>query len=121
MFGLLFGWYLPNAPYLHLSTRVGTYLKEIGATEKGEVYMIDYKEDTLPFYQGGTIRPQPKNAYLAQVGAEEWPEFMVITREIWEAAPAAARERLEVLKTFRGWSYAAKGRVRDVMVVRKRG
>jgi 4-amino-4-deoxy-L-arabinose transferase-like glycosyltransferase len=118
--GLLFTVYLPGARFLHLSEEVGAYLQSVGADRVGEVYMIDYKEDSLPFYQGGTIRPQPKNAFLATEPPERWPRFLVITREIWDATPEGARGRLEVLRTFRGWAYAAKGRVVDVMVLRKR-
>lgn len=119
LIALLFGLYLPRADFLHLSENVGSYLQSIGATEKGNLY-IDYKEDSLPFYQGGTIRPQGKNTYLAVEPPEKWPRYLVITREIWEAAPDSARARLEILKTFRGWAYAAKGRVVEVLVVRKR-
>jgi 4-amino-4-deoxy-L-arabinose transferase-like glycosyltransferase len=118
--GLLFVTYLPRAKFLHLSEEVGASLQSAGATEKGEVYMIDYKEDSLPFYQGGTIRPQSKNTYLATEPPENWPKFLVITREIWEKTPPSARERLEVLKTFKGWAYAAKGRVVEVMIVKKK-
>lgn len=121
LFGVLFAWYLPAARYLHLSEEVGGYLQEIGATEKGQVVMIDYKEDTLPFYQGGTIRPEPKNAYLAETPPERWPRYVVLTRAIWEKTPPEARARAEVLRTFRGWAYADQGRIVDVMVIRKRG
>jgi hypothetical protein len=117
--GLLFALYLPRARFLHLSEEVGAYLQSVRAAGKGQVYMIDYKEDSLPFYQGGTIRPQAKNAYLATEPPESWPKFLVITREIWDKTPPPARERLEVLKTFKGWAYAAKGRVVEVMVVQK--
>jgi hypothetical protein len=82
--------------------------------------MIDYKEDSLPFYQGGSIRPQPKNAYLATTPPEEWATYYVVTREIWEQTPADARAHLDVLRTFHGWAYAAKGRVVDVMVLKKK-
>ncbi|HEY7115976.1 MAG TPA: glycosyltransferase family 39 protein [Tepidisphaeraceae bacterium] len=117
---LLFAWYLPSARFLHLSEEVGAYLQSVGATTRGDVSEIDYKEDSLPFYQGGTIRPQPKNAYLAAEPPEHWPTYLTITREIWNQTPDSAKAHLEVLKTFRGWAYAAKGRVVDVMVVRKR-
>ncbi|MDB5321194.1 MAG: glucosyltransferase [Phycisphaerales bacterium] len=117
---LLFTLYLPNAQFLHLSERLGAYLQSAGATTKGDVYMIDYKEDSLPFYQGGTIRPQPKNTFLAVEPPEKWPTFLVITREIWNNTPETAKARLQVLQTFRGWAYAAKGRVAEVMVVKKK-
>ncbi len=117
---LLFTLYLPQARFLHLSEQVGAYLQSIGATTLGEVYMIDYKEDSLPFYQGGTIRPQGKNTFLAVEPPEKWPAFLVITREIWNSTPDDAKAHLEVLQSFRGWAYAAKGRVVDVMVVKKK-
>jgi hypothetical protein len=117
---LLFTFYLPQAKFLHLSEAVGAYLQSIGATTPGDVYMIDYKEDSLPFYQGGTIRPQGKNTFLAVEPPEKWPAFLVITREIWNNTPDSAKVHLEVLQTFRGWAYAAKGRVVDVMVVKKK-
>jgi 4-amino-4-deoxy-L-arabinose transferase-like glycosyltransferase len=120
LMGLLFTLYLPAARFLHLSEEVGAYLQSVGATTVGDVYMIDYKEDSLPFYQGGTIRPQRKNSYLEETPPAEWASYYVVTREIWDKVPEAARERLEVLKTFRGWAYAAKGRVVDVMVLKKR-
>jgi len=120
LIGLLFQFYLPGARFLHLSEEVGAYLQSAGATNLRDVYMIDYKEDSLPFYQGGTIRPQPWNVYLSKEPFANWPGFFVITREIWDATPESARGHLEVMKTFHGLAYAAKGRVVDVMVVKKR-
>jgi 4-amino-4-deoxy-L-arabinose transferase-like glycosyltransferase len=120
LFFLHFTLYLPRAPVLHLSERVGVYLQSIGADTKGEVYMIDYKEDSLPFYQGGTIRSQSKNTFLAVTPPEKWPTYLVITREIWNQTPPEARAHLEILKSIRGWAYAAKGRIVEVLVVRKK-
>jgi 4-amino-4-deoxy-L-arabinose transferase-like glycosyltransferase len=120
LLSLLFTLYLPQARFLHLSEAAGAYLQSIGATTPGDIYMIDYKEDSLPFYQGGTIRPQGKNTFLAVEPPEKWPAYLVITREIWNNTPDSAKARLEVLQTFRGWAYAAKGRVVDVMVVKKK-
>jgi len=119
MFFLLFGLYLPGARFLHLSEEVGTFLRINNIIGPGEVQMIDYKEDSLPFYQGGTIRPQRKDTYLATSKPEEWPAAFVITREIWDKTPEDRKVRLRILQTFRGWAYAAKGRVVDVMVVVK--
>jgi 4-amino-4-deoxy-L-arabinose transferase-like glycosyltransferase len=120
LMALLFTAYLPHARFLHLSEEVGAYLQSVGATKAGDVFMIDYKEDSLPFYQGGSIRPQRKNTHLEETPPEDWATYYVVTREIWDKVPPAARDRLEVLKAFRGWAYAAKGRVVDVMVLKKR-
>ncbi len=120
LFVLLFAVYFPQAKFLHLSEEVGAYLQTAGATTLYDVAMIDYKEDSLPFYQGGTIRPQRKNDFLSSEPPENWPAFLVITGEIWEQTPQSAKAHLEVLKTIRGLAYAAQGRVVDVMVVKKK-
>jgi 4-amino-4-deoxy-L-arabinose transferase-like glycosyltransferase len=119
LMALLFGTYLPSARFLHLSEEVGSYLQTIGATKLHEIEMIDYKEDSLPFYQGGTIRPQRLNPFLNKEPPENWPTYLVITREIWDKTSDSAKSHLQVLKTFHGLAYAAKGRVVDVMVVKK--
>lgn len=118
LFVLLFALYLPRAPFLHLSEQVGGYLQSIGVNQPGQSIAIDYKEDSLFFYQGGTIRPQRKDAFLKSTPPQEWPPYIVLTRKIWDDTPPEIQQQLEVLKTFKGWAYANKGRVMDVMVVR---
>jgi hypothetical protein len=130
LMALLFAWYLPAARFLHVSEDAGGYLQSIGATKKGDVLMlthkddrdgpIDYKEDSLAFYQGGTIRIQPQTGYLEKTPPDQWPPYMVMTRKIWERTPEALQSRLEVLKELRGWAYASRGRVVDVLLVRTR-
>ena len=56
---LLFGVYLPTAPFLRLSIDTAPRrCGEDGATGPGQVVMLDYKEPSLAFYQGGTIREE---------------------------------------------------------------
>src|SRR5205085_10736788 len=55
--GVLYGLYLPAARFLQISRQAADVLIEHGATHPGQAIMIDYKETSLPFYQGGTIRP----------------------------------------------------------------
>jgi 4-amino-4-deoxy-L-arabinose transferase-like glycosyltransferase len=136
---LLVGWFLPKASFLHVSEEVGAYLQQIGATTKGDVLMltymeedpspaggplrarsIDYKEDSLPFYQGGTIRIQEQTAYLEKNPPEHWPTYMVLTKQIWDKTPEAAKAHLEILKSYKGWAYASRGRIVDVIVVKKK-
>jgi 4-amino-4-deoxy-L-arabinose transferase-like glycosyltransferase len=110
--------YLPRAQYLRLSVRVADALRRHGATGPGQVQMLDYKEPSLAFYQGGTIREHPATRLTAQVldAAAPW---LVITRGVWDRSDAAARARLEVVDEQRGLAYAG-GRVVDVMVVKSR-
>ncbi|MBC8106266.1 MAG: phospholipid carrier-dependent glycosyltransferase, partial [Anaerolineae bacterium] len=54
--GVIYGFWMPNVTALHTSQRVAAALRAEGATHPGQVIMIDYKEPSLAFYQGGTIR-----------------------------------------------------------------
>ncbi len=115
--------YLPNAQFLRTSIHIANVLQRLGATEPGSVIMMDYKEPSLAFYQGGTIREQ-KTTFLREKHWDQWPRWIVMTRQAWDNAPAEARDRLKVVKDpelpFRGWSYGDGGRTVEVMVVEKR-
>ena len=117
---IAYGLVLPRIEALRISPRVAQVLVENGATKPGDVIMIDYKEPSLAFYQGGTIRPQRDNAYLNLTPPEQWPRWIVLTADIWKNTPAEVRAGLEVIATVHGWAYADGGRVVDVMVLRKR-
>jgi 4-amino-4-deoxy-L-arabinose transferase-like glycosyltransferase len=120
---VLFGLYLPNASYLRVSLQLAQVLKAAGATEPGDVVMIDYKETSLAFYQGGTIRPQP-HMYLMATAPPEWPRWVVISDAIWRRMPVEVRAQLEVVATAHGLNYAGKDADRrhiiDVHVLRNR-
>ena len=100
---MLFAWYLPQARFLHLSEEVGAYLQTLGATKKDQVKMIDYKEDSLPFYQGGSIRPEGRNAFLEKVPPEDmevilkWLENFAVRHEsqILAGIPPEFRHRID--------------------------
>jgi 4-amino-4-deoxy-L-arabinose transferase-like glycosyltransferase len=117
---LLFTLYLPNADYLRISPNVAAILREHGATDPGKVLMIDYKEDSLAFYQGGTIRKQRDNRFLETNPPDAWPAYLVITEEIWRKTPLEIRHRFDLLGSARGLSYADGGRILTVLVLRKR-
>ncbi len=122
-FGLvtaIYGSYFVHAQYLRTSQRVANELIRLGATVPGEVIMIDYKEPSLAFHQGGEIRPEDDNGYLEHAPPERWPRWIVLTDEIWNATPASIRDRLRVISTFRGWAYADGGRIVQVRVVEPR-
>jgi 4-amino-4-deoxy-L-arabinose transferase-like glycosyltransferase len=118
-YAALFGLYLPSAKSLHLSSRVADILKRHGATSEGDAIMLDYKEPSLAFYQGGTIR-ENSSMNLTPALLDEAPRWLVITREIWSKTPEATRQRLEIVDTATGLAYADGGRTVEVLVLQKR-
>jgi 4-amino-4-deoxy-L-arabinose transferase-like glycosyltransferase len=119
MTALMYGVYLPRAQFLRLSILTADVLRQHGATASGESLMIDYKEPSLAFYQGGTIREQD-SSILVHRHYEQWKPWMVITRDVWKRLPADVQKRLEIIADFRGLSVADAMRDVDVMVVRAR-
>ena len=114
------GWtvFLPRAQFLRLSIRVADVLKREGATGAGQVMMMDYKEPTLAFYQGGTIRPSAAMA-LSNELVDRAPPWIVTTDAVWTAAPPDVRARLVEVARHKGVAYADEGRVVEVVVLRK--
>jgi 4-amino-4-deoxy-L-arabinose transferase-like glycosyltransferase len=110
--------FLPAAGFLQVSRRVADVLKANGATVPGEEIMIDYKEPSLAFYQGGTIREESRDDYLATVDPIFWPRWIVVTDSVWEKTPEEKKKLLEEIGTVRGWDYAGKGVV-EVKVLRR--
>jgi 4-amino-4-deoxy-L-arabinose transferase-like glycosyltransferase len=84
------GW-LPECQYLQISQKVAAILQQHGATGRGDVLMLDYKEPSLGFYQGGTIRENSNSAItpglLQTTGATWW----VVTDEVWNATKPEIR------------------------------
>jgi 4-amino-4-deoxy-L-arabinose transferase-like glycosyltransferase len=121
---IAFGWYLPNAHFLRLPVCIADALRANGGgardTQPGEVQMIAYKEPSLAFYQGGTIREQPENDFLVTHPPAEWPRWVVVREDVWDRMPAEVTRQLEVVSQCRGVAYADKGRTWTVIVARKR-
>lgn len=115
---VLYRGYLPYASFMRISNQVADVLIAEGATYPGAAIMIDYKETSLPFYQGGTIRPQRENNFLEITPPIEWPRWIVLTDKIWNQTPEAIKERLTVISKTHGLNYADGGRELDVLVVR---
>ena len=83
--------------------------------------MIDYKEDSLPWCEGGTIRAQRENDYLIHTAPSDWPKWIVLTGEIWRQTPPAIQQQFEVIgDPVHGLAYADHLRTVDVYVLRKR-
>ena len=116
---VFYGLYLPHADYLWIPQRVSRVLIDHGATTKGEVFMLDIREDSLPYYQGGTIRPL--NVKNLDDDPTLWPPFLVVTQQAWQHMSKRLTSRYDrVGEPVRGLLYADNHRVVDVLVVRKK-
>ncbi len=111
--------YLPNAQFLRTSQRIADTLHFYGGKN---AIMIDYKEDSLPWCEGGMIRAQRDNDFLLHHPPTDWPKFIVLTGEIWRRTPFDIQKQFDILdgKPIRGLAYSDSGRVVDVFVLRKK-
>jgi 4-amino-4-deoxy-L-arabinose transferase-like glycosyltransferase len=116
----LYALVLPHVRQLRISPRVADILIDQNATHPGDAIMIDYKEPSLAFYQGGTIREQRDKNFLQNTPSSDWPRWIVLTREIWDAWPQAIKDQLQIVGDVNGLNYADGWRKEDVIVLRKR-
>ncbi len=116
---IVFALYLPRMKSLHLSERLGARLIESAATGRGSVVMIDYKEPSLAFYQGGTIR-EAAPGVLLKGKPVDWPAFVVLTTDVWAKLPEPVRAELSAVYADEGFAYADSGRHVQVMIVKRK-
>jgi 4-amino-4-deoxy-L-arabinose transferase-like glycosyltransferase len=120
IFALMYGAFLPEAWFLRISPRVADVLKrEMHPGDRA--LMIDYKETSLAFYQGGTIRPERRNSYLQDEPPANWPEYLVLTMDIWQKTPETIQDQWTQIDKVRGLAYTDDGRIVDVLVLRRIG
>jgi 4-amino-4-deoxy-L-arabinose transferase-like glycosyltransferase len=121
---IMFGWVLPNAQFLRLPVNVAEILRRDGGAAPNakvdDVIMIEFKEPSLAFYQGGTIREERDKEFLTKTEPARWPKWMVVREDVWKKTPDDVKAKLDVVGSARGLAYADKGRVWEVFVVRKR-
>jgi hypothetical protein len=114
---LLYWGVFPVSQFMRLGERVGSVLpRDIPA---GQVVMIDFKEPSLAFYQGGTIRERD-DTFLLETPSQEWPKWVVLTDSVWKRLPPEIQNRLERHGSEKGWNYADGGRIVEVLVLRRR-
>jgi hypothetical protein len=118
MVSVLYGLYLPSATFLNTSIRVADELKKLRVTHAREIEMLDYKEPTLAFYQGGTIR-ENSATILTPLTAPGVP-WLVITDDVWTKADPATKALFEPMKEFDGLAYANSSRLVKVMIVKRK-
>jgi hypothetical protein len=120
---VLYGLYFPRADFLRLPQRIATELKQRGLTAPGQAMMIGYREPSLAFCQGGTIRDEEERSFLFNSSPSQWPQWIVTTRGLYEDLGKEHPERqqlLEVISTHRGINYNTGCRLVDVLILRKR-
>jgi 4-amino-4-deoxy-L-arabinose transferase-like glycosyltransferase len=124
LMAITFGLYLPSVQSLRLSQQIAQILEQNGgdakSTRAGDVQMIAYKEPSLAFYQGGTIREQSKNDFLQTHPPALWPKFIVVREDVWQQTPPNAKQQLQVIGEARGLDLPDRGRTWTVMVARKK-
>ena len=119
IFAMIYGGFLPAAWFLQISPQVASVLnREMSPTDRA--LMIDYKETSLAFYQGGGIRPERRNNYLQEESPDHWPDFLVLTADIWQKTPETIQDQWTQVAKIRGLSYADGGRIVDVLILRRR-
>jgi 4-amino-4-deoxy-L-arabinose transferase-like glycosyltransferase len=112
---------LPSMDCIAISRRTATMMRDAGATPADRAIMIDYKEPSLAFYQGGTIEEIADKLYLVNTPRKDWPKWIVMTEKVWRMMPTDIQRRLLVIATVRGWAYADGARIVNVMVLENAG
>lgn len=122
---LLWAGFLPRYQPLRISQNVAQLMIDHGGYGQ-HGYMIDYKEPSLAFHQGGGLREQRDEQYFEgdafrdDLRAGRPPEWIVTTRPIWDAAPPIAQQTYEVIGAVQGIAYSDRGRQVEVVVLRKK-
>jgi 4-amino-4-deoxy-L-arabinose transferase-like glycosyltransferase len=124
IFALIFTCFLPQARFLQVSQQLAAILRQHGATQAGDVIMINYKEPSLAFYQGGTIVEERLGRFFELTPPSQWPRWAVLPKSDWQAMMPDVRNQLrQVGPTIHGLDYAGKidgHRVVDVVVINKK-
>ena len=117
---IVYGLYLPKADFLRVSPRVARVLIDHGVTHKGQCIMLDYMEPSLAWDQGGTIREAGPVGFGTGFASQFTP-WLVMTREVWDRAPAVLRAQFDIVgDDVYGLAYADKGRWVHVIVVHRK-
>jgi 4-amino-4-deoxy-L-arabinose transferase-like glycosyltransferase len=107
MVGILFGGVLPGLTPMQTSVRLANDLRSLGATGYNmRIGMIDYKEPSLAFYQGGGAREED-DLYLQSTNPADWPKWIVISQTAWNKVPPAIQQLLTIVQSESGFDYAA--------------
>jgi 4-amino-4-deoxy-L-arabinose transferase-like glycosyltransferase len=118
LIAIVYSGVLADFSFFHLSEQLAADLKDLGATGADkQVWMIEYKEPSLGFYQGGGARMIDEDA-LAKVPAQNWSHWIVIDKRIWDSEPQSIASHCEVVATETGMDYSNHGLLATVLILR---
>lgn len=113
---LAFGVYWPATPSLTLSRRVGEGVRALREARPGPARMVVFKEPSVAFYEGGTIRELRDAATLANAASR--PRWLIVDAQRWLHQPFAVRGGWTVAQTFHGLNLASDGmRPRTILIL----
>ncbi len=111
---------LPQVESLRLPQRTAQWLIAAGAgakdTAPGEVVMIEFKEPSLAFYQGGTIREADEGILLEP---QTLPPWLVMSAVVWDRLLEPTRRALTEVHRLSGIAYADGGHRETVVIARR--
>jgi 4-amino-4-deoxy-L-arabinose transferase-like glycosyltransferase len=108
--------YLPLGSAFNLTRRIAAELDKNNARD---AWMIDYKEDSLAFYEGGTIRKQNDETVLQTTDPSTWPQWIVTTPEFFNAQPDNVKIRWKQVAELKGINVAQSPHFPTVWVMSK--
>jgi 4-amino-4-deoxy-L-arabinose transferase-like glycosyltransferase len=114
---ILYAILIPSLPSLAASREIGNQLSTLGAGGATKVAMIDYREPSLAFYQGGGAWESASN----DLTGPKQPDWAVITSEAWKSAPQAAHDVYELLGTpVPVWMYNDGWRSSQLLIIHRK-
>lgn len=111
--------FLPRYQPLRLSVRIADAMRQVGASPGERGYMIDYKEPSLAFHQGGGLLEQRDNTYLNDTPSDDWPKWVVLTERVWWGVRDDVKARWDVVGEVEGLAYNAGGKSK-ILIIRRR-
>jgi 4-amino-4-deoxy-L-arabinose transferase-like glycosyltransferase len=115
---VIFGVVFARLDLINLSRKTADELYRQGFDGKSFVNMIDYKEPSLAFALQGQAR-EADDVLLLDNPPSMWPQWLVMTREMWDRLPAEKQAQLNVLSFVHGAMYSNQ-RMVDVLIVKRR-
>ena len=109
---------LPNIPTFRLTHDIAQIMIDNGG-RGADGYMIDFKEPSLAFEQGGGLREQSDNNYLNITPTSACPEWIIATRPVWDATRSEVKSQWSEVGSVSGVAYSDGWKRHEVLVLRK--